>query len=152
MLSYSRWRFATGLPEDCRYTASHCWLREESAAVWQVGLTGFAVWLMGDPVEYEFTAAPGTPVAAGRDIGWVEGLKAVHTIEAAVEGVFLDEGDEVRADITVLQRDPYGDGWLYRVRGTPAPETLDVRAYAALLDGEVDAVRLAREDECWDAH
>jgi len=148
VVPYSRWRFETALPVDCLYTASHCWLREDGSGVWRVGLTGFAAWLLGDGVEYEFKVAPGTPVAAGQEIGWVEGLKAVQTIDAAVQGVFLGEGDTVRTDITVLQRDSYQDGWLYRARGTPVPGTLDVRGYAALLDAAVDAVKLTREAEC----
>ena len=147
-VDYSRWRFTTPLPDERLYTASHCWLREESAGVWRVGLTAFAVWLLGDVVEYGFTAAPGMPVAAGQEIGWVEGLKAVQAIETPVEGAFLEEGGAIAADITVLERDPYHAGWLYRVRGSPAAGALDVRAYAALLDSAVDAVKLTREAEC----
>ena len=148
IVDYSRWRFTTGLPDDRLYTRSHCWIRDEGPGVWQVGLTAFAVWLLGDIVEYGFRAAPGTAIAAGQEVGWVEGLKAVQTIETPVEGVFLAEGDAIASDITALERDPYHSGWLFRARGNPAPGALDARKYAALLDIAVDVVKAAREAEC----
>ena len=147
-VAYSRWRFATTLPEGLLYTARHGWLRREAEGVWRVGLTGFALWLLGDVVEYGFGALPGQRVDGGVEVGWVEGLKAVETLATPVAGEFLGENDAVAGDVTLLQHDPYRSGWLYRVRGTPAPGTLDAAAYAVLLDPAVDAVRAAREAEC----
>ncbi|MCX6619868.1 MAG: glycine cleavage system protein H, partial [Acidobacteria bacterium] len=132
----------------CRYTASHCWLREEPEGVWSAGFTGFAAWLLGDPVEFDFTVSAGAVVAAGQEIGWVEGLKAVNAVFSEVEGEFLGAGDGIAADITLMERDPYGRGWLYRVRGQPAPDTLDVEGYIAVLNEAVDAVIRNRQAEC----
>ena len=149
-VEYSRWRFSTALPAECRYTDSHCWIRREGPGVWRAGLTAFALWILGDVVEYGFTPASGTAVEAGQAIGWVEGLKSVQTVESAFAGVFLGESVALHADITLLQKDPYGEGWLYRVRGAPAPDSLSAGDYATLLDAAVDAVRLARAAECGD--
>ncbi len=145
---YRRSRFATELPAECRYTRAHCWVRDEGRGIWRIGLTGLAVWLMGDPVEFAFSALPGSAIRAGQEIGWVEGLKALHTLYSAADGEFLEEGAAISADITLLSSDPYDLGWLYRVRGQPEPGTLDVHGYIALLDNTVDEIVRARQDEC----
>jgi glycine cleavage system H protein len=147
-ISYQRWRFATDLPAERRYTASHCWLAEEPQGVWRVGLTKFAAWLLGDLVEYEFGVSAGSAVAVGQEIGWVEGLKSLTTIYSVAGGEFLDSGAEISGDITLIDSDPYQRGWLYRVRGKAAPDSVDVHGYIALLDEAVDGVMLARQDEC----
>jgi glycine cleavage system H protein len=146
-IPYRRSRFVTNLPAGRRYTASHSWLAEESTGVWRIGFTKFAAWLLGDLVEYEFRVASGAVVAAGQEIGWVEGLKSLTGIYSVAEGEFLDSGDGISADITLIDSDPYQRGWLYRVRGTPMADTLDVHAYIALLDEAVDtAIRNGREE------
>ena len=148
MPSYRRSRFSTELPADYRYTPAHFWLREESSGVWRIGFTKFALWLLGDPVEFDFSVNAGQPVAAGREIGWVEGLKALTTIYAAAEGEFLGAGGEIRTDITLLDSDPYERGCLYRIRGKPVSDSLDVNAYMAVLDEAVDRVIAGRQQEC----
>lgn len=145
---YHRSRFTTRLPDDRRYTSSHFWLAEEAGGIRRVGFTRMATWLLGDPVEFEFSVRPGVTIAAGQEIGWVEGLKALHTLYAVAEGEFLEAGGEIAGDITLIDTDPYESGWLYRVRGTPAPGTMDVHGYMALLDDAVDAVIRGREEEC----
>ena len=145
---YQRARFATRLPVDRHYTASHYWLLEESVGVWRIGLTGLATWLLGDPVEHELSVPAGSAVAVGQEIGWVEGLKALSTIFSVAEGEFLGAGDEIQSDITLLQSDPYERGWLYRVRGKPAPDSLDVHGYVTVLDRTIDETLVERQEEC----
>jgi glycine cleavage system H protein len=147
-IPYSRSRFTTRLPADRRYTASHFWLAEEAGGIWRVGFTRLAVWLLGDPVEFEFSVRLGTRIAAAQEIGWVEGLKALHTVHSVAEGEFLEAGGEIARDITLIDTEPYERGWLYRVRGDPAPGAVDVHRYVALLDDAVDAVIRGREAVC----
>ena len=113
-----------------------------------MGFTKLATWLLGDPVEFEFSVRPGTRIAGGQEIGWVEGLKALHTVYSVAEGEFLEAGSAIASDITLIEADPYERGWLYRVRGNPAPRTVDGRRYMALLDDAVDAASRGREEEC----
>lgn len=141
---YRRSRFTTRLPRNRRYSPAHYWLLEEAPGIWRVGFTQFATRMLGDFVEVEFRAAPGSAIAVGDDIGTVEGLKAVTTVFAAGTGTFLDEGAPLRADITLAESDPYGAGWLYRLQGTPAPDALDVHGYVALLDGTIDRMLASR--------
>jgi glycine cleavage system H protein len=141
---YRRSRFTTHLPRDRRYLPAHYWLLEESAGLWRVGFTKFATRMLGDVVEYEFTRAPGGTIAVGDDIGWVEGLKAVTSVYAAGTGSFLGPGEDLQHDITLVDSDPYGRGWLYRFRGEPAPDSVDVAGYIAMLDATIDRMLASR--------
>jgi glycine cleavage system H protein len=147
-IHYRRSRFTTRLPADRRYTPSHFWLAEEAGGIWRVGFTQLATWLLGDPVEFDFSVRPGMRIAAAQDIGWVEGLKALQTIYSAVEGEFLEAGSEIAGDIGLIETDPYERGWLYRVCGIPGQGAVDVHRYIALLDDAVDAVIRGRESAC----
>lgn len=141
---YRRSRFTTHLPRDRRYSPAHYWLLEESAGIWRVGLTRFATRMLGDIVELDFTVSPGTSVVLGDEIGSIEGLKAITTVYAAGSGRFLGEGEALRRDVTLAESDPYGDGWLYRLQGEPAPDAVDVHGYVAILDATIDKMLLNR--------
>jgi glycine cleavage system H protein len=119
-------------------------LWEESSGVWRVGFTRFATRMLGDIVEFDFAAAPGARVAVGDEIGTVEGLKAVTSVFAVGVGIFVGEGTALRGDVTLAESDPYGEGWLYRLQGAPAPDTVDVHGYVALLDETIDRMLASR--------
>lgn len=137
-LYYRRSRFTTHLPRDRRYSPAHYWLLEETPGVWRVGLTKFATRMLGDIVEFDFNPAPDAKVELGDEIGSIEGMKAVSTVFAVGTGRFLGEGDQLRADVTLVESDPYGAGWLYRLRGQPGPDTVDVDGYVTILDATID--------------
>lgn len=150
-IPYKRSRFATRLPADRRYTPAHYWMLREDAGegeegIWRVGFTKFATRMLGDLVEYEFTVASGAAVALGQEIGWVEGFKAVTAIYSVLDGEFLSAGEELRRDITLAESDPYGRGWLYRVRGRPDPASVDVHGYVTILDGTIDRLLASRHN------
>jgi glycine cleavage system H protein len=141
---YRRSRFTTHLPIDRRYSTAHYWLLEESPGVWRVGLTKFATRMLGDIVEFEFSVAPEAVIGVGDEIGSIEGLKAVTSVFASGAGRFLGEGTLLRQDVTLAETDPYGKGWLYRLQGDPAPDTVDVHGYVALLDLTIDKMLTSR--------
>jgi glycine cleavage system H protein len=141
---YRQSRFTTHLPIDRRYSAAHYWLLEESPGVWRVGLTKFATRMLGDIVEFEFSAAPGAAIGVGDEIGSIDGLKAVTSVFAAGAGRFLGEGAPLRLDVTLAESDPYGKGWLYRLQGEPSPDTVDVHGYVAILDLTIDKMLTSR--------
>jgi glycine cleavage system H protein len=147
---YRRSRFTTHLPIDRRYSPAHYWLFEESSGVWLVGFTKFATRMLGDIVEFEFSVAAGTPIMVGDEIGSIEGLKAVTSIFAAGAGIFLGEGSFVRQDVTLAESDPYGKGWLYKLHGEPAPDTVDVHGYVAILDATINKMLASRHTEAND--
>ncbi len=140
IVAYRRSRFATRLPADRLYSPSHYWLLEEEPDVWRIGLTGFATRMLGDLVEYEFSAKAGDAIDVGQTIGWLEGFKAVTDLYSVASGEFLGASADLAQDITLLEGDPYRRGWLYRARGRPAPGAVDVHGYVAVLDATIDSM------------
>jgi len=143
---YRRSRFTTHLPRDRRYSAAHYWLLEESSGIWRVGLTRFATRMLGDIVEFEFAVSPGAQIVTGAEIGSIEGLKAVTTVYSSGAGQFGGENPGLRLDVTLAESDPYGAGWLYRLHGYPAADTVDVAGYVAILDATIDKMLASRHD------
>jgi glycine cleavage system H protein len=141
---FRRSRFTTHLPRDRRYSPSHYWLLEESPGIWRVGLTRFATRMLGDIVEFGFTILQGKSTSLGDEIGSIEGLKAVTSVFAAGSGRFLGEGAPLRHDVTLVDSDPYGEGWLYRLDGVPGGDTVDVHGYVAILDATIERMLTSR--------
>jgi glycine cleavage system H protein len=141
---YRRSRFTTHLPIHRRYSPAHYWLLEESAGIWRVGFTKFATRMLGDIVEFQFNVAPDTRIAVGDEIGSIEGMKAVTSVFSVGAGRFLGEGSALRQDVTLVESDPYGNGWLYKLQGEPAPDTVDVHGYVAILDATIDKMLASR--------
>jgi glycine cleavage system H protein len=143
-IAYRRSRFSTRLPVNRRYSAAHYWLMEEADGIWRVGFTKFATRMLGDLVEYEFSVTSGDRIGLGQAIGSVEGFKAVTSIFSVADGEFLGSGDDLRDDITLAEHDPYGRGWLYRVRGSPDPGAVEVQGYISILDATIDKMLASR--------
>jgi glycine cleavage system H protein len=137
-LPYRRSRFSTRLPLGRLYTASHYWLDAHEDGAWRVGFTKFATRMLGDLVEYRFEVEPGGAVAVGQQIGWVEGFKALSEVYSVVQGGFGGTNPELERDVTLVDSDPYGGGWLYHARGQAEPAAVDAQGYAAILDATID--------------
>ena len=145
-LAYKRARFATRLPKDRFYTRSHYWLREIGPGSWRIGFTKFATRMLGDIVEYQFEVKAGDRVEMGQKIGWIEGFKAVSEIYSVAEGDFGGSNAELGRDITLIESDPYGSGWLYQMNGRPEPESVDAAGYASVLDATIDKMLASRHE------
>lgn len=150
VLVYRRSRFRTRLPRNRAYTRAHYWLRETGRGVWRAGFTKFATRMLGDIVEYEFETEQGAEVALGRRIGWIEGFKAVSEIYAVAEGRFHGGNPRLREDITLLESDPYEEGWLYEIGGRPEADRLDADNYALALDAIIDKMLASRYEGAGD--
>ncbi len=145
-IPYNRSRFSTRLLEDRLYTAGHSWLEREDEEVWRVGFTKFAVRMLGEIVELGFETEPGATVETGQVIGWLEGFKAVTDMYSPLAGRFEGFNPAVDEQAALLSNDPYRRGWLFRVRGQPDDDCLDVHGYIALLDTTIDKM-LGRRHE-----
>ncbi|HXE56303.1 MAG TPA: glycine cleavage system protein H [Tepidisphaeraceae bacterium] len=141
VISYKRSRFSTRLPIDRRYVASHFWLAEVEPGLWRVGFTRFATRMLGDLVEHGFEVIPHDPIRVGQTIGWVEGFKALTDLYSVAEGTFEGGNPDLERDTTLIDKDPYSRGWLYLVRGTPDPNSVDVHGYIRLLDATIDKMQ-----------
>ena len=121
-------------PEDLLYNAEHDWARiDGDEAV--LGVTWFAVDSLGELVHYE-PPAPGATVTKGSSYGEVESVKAVSDLIAPLSGEVIEVNAKVVDAPETVNEDPYGAGWLIRIRMTsPAErdELLDVNGYRELL-------------------
>lgn len=136
-LYYKRSHFVTRLPLAYLYSPSHYWLTQHEG-VWRIGLTKFATRMLGEMVDYGFEAKPHSPVQLGQGVGWIEGFKAVSDIFCVVEGQFGRSNPELSQNPELLDRDCYGQGWLYEASGKPDGQCLDVQGYKGLLDDTID--------------
>jgi len=117
------------LPADLKYTAEHEWLREGSPAT--VGITDVAAQALGDIVYLELPEV-GAAVAAGAVVGEIESTKSVSELFSPVSGTVAEVNTAAVDDPSLVNADPYGDGWLFRIEVTGTGDLLDADAYAAL--------------------
>lgn len=124
------------VPRDVSYTKSHEWVRT-AGLVFVVGITDHAQDLMGDMVFVELPKV-GAQLVAGQECAVVESVKAASDIYAPVTGEVVEVNQVLANTPETLNSDPYGEGWLFKVRPTgPAdPGLLDAAGYEALLVSE----------------
>jgi glycine cleavage system H protein len=107
-------------PEDLQYTKEHEWL-QVSGSVATVGITHYAQGELGDIVYVELPQV-GAAIVAGEPFGTVESVKAVSEIYAPVSGEVAEINTSLEAAPDAVNRDPYGEGWLIRIK---VAETVD---------------------------
>ena len=119
-------------PEDLRYHAEHDWARIEGDEA-TLGITWFAQDSLGELVHFE-PPEVGATVSQGAACGEVESVKAVSDVIAPLSGEVLEVNQKAVDEPEVVNEDPYGEGWLIRVRLSDAAEAdalMDAAAYAA---------------------
>ena len=102
------------IPEELHYTEEHEWVRTGEDEV-TVGITDHAQEQLGDVVFVDLPPE-GTSVAAGEAFGEVESTKSVSDLYAPVSGTVTARNDGLDDRPEVLNGDPYGEGWLVRIR------------------------------------
>ena len=121
-------------PDDLKYHPEHDWARiEGDEAV--LGITWYAQDALGELVHYE-PPEPGAAVERGSSYGEVESVKAVSDVIAPLSGEVLEVNQAVVDAPETVNEDPYGAGWLVRIRLSDPSEVgslLDVSAYSQLL-------------------
>jgi glycine cleavage system H protein len=128
----------SNIPRDLRYTKSHEWVRTLANGSVEIGITDHAQHALGDLVFVEVPEA-GREIAAGEGCAVVESVKAASDVYSPVSGA-VTEGNAALADAPELvNQDPYGAGWLMRVRPRGSADIaalMDADAYAAHLESE----------------
>lgn len=117
-------------PEELRYTDQHEWVADIDGIA-TIGVTAYAADALGDVVYVDLPAV-GTRVEVGDACGEIESTKSVSELFAPVGGEVVAVNDAVVDKPELLNTDPFGDGWLVRVRHEGLPELLDAKAYDAL--------------------
>ncbi len=146
-LHYKRSHFVTQLPVDYLYSPSHSWIARQDEEHWRVGLTKFATRMLGEMVDHGFEAEPGAAVRAGQIVGWVEGFKAISDLFCIAEGTFAGGNTALKEQISLISKEPYGAGWVYRVKGRPDARCVDVQVYRGILDKTIDKILEKQQSE-----
>jgi glycine cleavage system H protein len=125
---------AESYPDDLKYHRDHDWARVEGDEA-VLGITWFAQDALGELVHFEAPAA-GSTVAKDTSYGEVESVKAVSDVTAPLSGEVLAVNQAVVDAPETVNEDPYGSGWLIRVRLSDPSEVdalLDVESYKQVL-------------------
>jgi glycine cleavage system H protein len=121
-------------PDDLKYHTEHDWARiEDDEAV--LGITWFAQDALGELVHYE-PPGEGDTISKDSAYGEVESVKAVSDVIAPLSGEVLEVNQKVVDEPETVNADPYGDGWLIRIRladPSEANSLLDAEAYRHLV-------------------
>lgn len=119
------------IPENLSYTEEHEWLSLDGEVA-TVGVTDFAQDSLGDIVYVQLPEV-GDTITAGEPCGEIESTKSVSELFAPATGEIVEINDHAVDSPEVVNADPYGKGWLFRVRIEETPELLDAEDYAEIL-------------------
>lgn len=122
-------------PDDLLYSSDHEWVRQEGDTV-TVGITDYAQEQLGDIVYVSLPQA-GESVEPGSVIGELESTKSVSDLFAPVAGEVVVNNEALEANPEVVNSDPYGEGWLIKVRLGDAglgDDLMDAATYQASLE------------------
>jgi glycine cleavage system H protein len=123
-------------PRELGYTDQHEWLRRDGEAGC-VGITDYAQHELGDIVFVELPRV-GDRITRGQPFGTVEAVKTVAELFAPVSGEVIEVNEALAEDASRVNRDPYGEGWMIRIRFQDPGELADLLSadgYEALIQG-----------------
>lgn len=123
-------------PADLKYTKDHEWLKLNGDGTALVGITHYAQDALGDVV---FVKLPdvGDSLKAGEDFGEVESVKTVSELFAPMDGDVVEVNEQLEAHPEWVNEDPYGKGWMLKIKvGAGSEELLDAAGYEKLVSAE----------------
>jgi glycine cleavage system H protein len=123
------------IPENLKYSKDHEWLKVEGDEAY-VGITDFAQSELGDIVFVEVETIDET-LEKDETFGTVEAVKTVSDLLLPVGGTILEFNEKLEDEPELINKDPYGDGWIVKIKMTSPDEVnelLDADAYKALTE------------------
>ncbi|MFA8449079.1 MAG: glycine cleavage system protein GcvH [Bacteroidales bacterium] len=124
------------IPENLKYTKDHEWLRVEGEEAF-IGVTDFAQKELGDIVYVE-VETEGETLDIEETFGTIEAVKTVSDMFMPIAGEVLEFNPALEDAPETINKDPYGEGWIVKVKVTDPSqleELLDAKAYAATIEG-----------------
>jgi glycine cleavage system H protein len=128
---------AESYPEDLKYHPDHDWARIEGEEA-VLGITWYAADSLGELVHFEAPEV-GATISKDQSYGEVESVKAVSDVIAPLSGEVLEVNDAVVDAPETVNEDPYGNGWLIRIRMSDMAEAdglLDLAGYKQVLENQ----------------
>jgi glycine cleavage system H protein len=126
----------SNVPGELKYTRSHEWVREEGDTV-TVGITDHAQEELGDVVFVELPQV-GDSFGAGESFGVVESVKAVSDLYAPVGGEVVEVNESLNDSPEKVNEDPYGEGWMIKLRAEGSGDLLSAADYEKHLSEEAE--------------
>jgi len=126
------------IPAGLRYARTHEWARVEQDGTVTVGITDFAQEALGDVVFVEHPEV-GRALEPSDEAGVVESVKAASDIYSPIAGTVVAVNDALVDAPELVNQDPYGEGWFFRIQPADAAELdtlLDADAYARFCESE----------------
>ncbi|MFC6439039.1 glycine cleavage system protein GcvH [Bowmanella sp. JS7-9] len=128
----------SNIPKELRYASTHEWVRDEGDGTFTVGITEHAQELLGDMVFVELPDV-GSAVNAGDDCCVAESVKAASDVYAPLTGEIIATNEDLENSPELVNSDPYGDGWLFKIKAEDPEELGDLMGaedYANSIDEE----------------
>ncbi|MFT5038708.1 MAG: glycine cleavage system H protein [Flavobacteriaceae bacterium] len=126
------------LPVELKYARSHEWARLDSEGTVLIGITDHAQEALGDVVYVELPEI-GAEIDAGAEIAVVESVKAASDIYSPVSGQVVEVNQTLEDEPEAVNRSPYADGWLFRIKLSNPDELndmMDVDSYLMAIEGQ----------------
>ena len=123
-------------PQNLKYTNEHEWIRVEGDIAY-VGITDYAQEQLGDIVFVDILTV-GETLEAGETFGTIEVVKTISDLFLPVAGEVMEQNEALEENPGLVNKDPYGEGWLIKVKPTDlkaVEDLLDAEAYKAVVNG-----------------
>jgi glycine cleavage system H protein len=120
-------------PEQLRYATSHEWVFVETAGAAKIATVGISAFALTALTDLVFIGLPevGRQVSAGEAFGEIESVKAVSDLYAPVAGEVVEVNRDIADHLEQLPKDPYGAGWLVKIRISDESGLANLLDYAA---------------------
>ena len=128
------------IPNDLKYAKTHEWVRDEGEGVCTVGITDHAQDLLGDLVFVELPEV-GAVLERNAECGVVESVKAASDVNSPIGGEVIEVNEALADAPEMLNQDPYGDGWIFKLRVSDPDQLSDLLTaddYAAHSEEEAE--------------
>jgi glycine cleavage system H protein len=128
----------SNVPAELKYTKSHEWVRREADGTVTIGITEHAQELLGDMVFVELPEV-GRALTAEEDCAVVESVKAASDVYAPIDGEVTETNSALEDSPEIVNKDPYGDGWLFKMKPADDSEIdnlMDAAAYQVVAAEE----------------
>ncbi|CAI8206066.1 MAG: Glycine cleavage system H protein [Glaciecola sp. HTCC2999] len=128
----------SNIPAELRYASTHEWVRPEGNGIFTVGITEHAQELLGDMVFLDLPDE-GDEIATGDDVAVAESVKAASDVYAPISGEVIAINEDLEDSPELVNTDPYGDGWMFKVKADDAGEVeslLTADGYAESIEDE----------------
>lgn len=123
-------------PQNLKYTNEHEWIRVEGDIAY-VGITDYAQGQLGDIVFVDIPTV-GETLEAGETFGTIEVVKTISDLFLPLAGEILEQNEALEENPELVNKDPYGEGWLIKMKpadASAAEDLLDAEAYKAVVNG-----------------